>query len=406
MKSSKNELKYSPKGITLISLVVTIIILLILAGVSIALLVSDNGIISQAIKAKEQTEIGDEKEKISLSVAGALLKNNGGELKRNFLNEELTNYIGTENTDYTLSESTPFIVKYLDSGRSYQIDENGNVSEYVPIDISEYVKIGDYVNYNPTVLDKNGTSVEASKLTYTSPTGSGTEHGNGYADQVFTAKSDVKWRVLSIENDTVQLISENVIATDTDSNFIMNGVMSYLYIEQEANEICKIYGYGYGADTSQTTKYSYGGPLDGTLTGQITGSGARSITIEDINKILAIYKDSDGKMKFRDGTVINEDYGNSENPTINLYYPTVTTSTGESELPGAKNLIETGYTYNAWKACQPYYEYWQLANLVDDLLLEGYNYWLASRAINTSANSCGFYVRAVRNNEVRRKLRL
>ncbi len=40
------------KGITLIALVVTIIVLLILSGITINTLFSDNGIISQAQKAK------------------------------------------------------------------------------------------------------------------------------------------------------------------------------------------------------------------------------------------------------------------------------------------------------------------------------------------------------------------
>ena len=50
------------KGITLIALVVTIIVLLILAGVSIAMLTGDNGILTQSNKAKENTEIASEKE--------------------------------------------------------------------------------------------------------------------------------------------------------------------------------------------------------------------------------------------------------------------------------------------------------------------------------------------------------
>ena len=44
------------KGITLIALVITIIVLLILAGVSIAMLTGENGILSQAQKAKSETE--------------------------------------------------------------------------------------------------------------------------------------------------------------------------------------------------------------------------------------------------------------------------------------------------------------------------------------------------------------
>ena len=54
------------KGITLIALVITIIVLLILAGVSIAMLTGDNGIITQAKEAKEKTEEAKRKEEQDL----------------------------------------------------------------------------------------------------------------------------------------------------------------------------------------------------------------------------------------------------------------------------------------------------------------------------------------------------
>ena len=50
----KKRITKSTKGITLIALVVTIIILLILAGVSIAMLTGNNGILSQAGRAKRK----------------------------------------------------------------------------------------------------------------------------------------------------------------------------------------------------------------------------------------------------------------------------------------------------------------------------------------------------------------
>ena len=56
------------KGITLIALVVTIVVLLILAGVSISMLSNDNGILTQAQNAKEETEKTSEKEKIELAM--------------------------------------------------------------------------------------------------------------------------------------------------------------------------------------------------------------------------------------------------------------------------------------------------------------------------------------------------
>ena len=53
-------------GITIISLVVTIIILIILAGISINMLVGDNGIITQAQNAKRETEEAQAKEKLAI----------------------------------------------------------------------------------------------------------------------------------------------------------------------------------------------------------------------------------------------------------------------------------------------------------------------------------------------------
>ncbi len=60
------ELEKSSKGITLIALVITIVVLLILAGVSIAMLTGDNGILTRAGDAKIETALGAVKEQIGL----------------------------------------------------------------------------------------------------------------------------------------------------------------------------------------------------------------------------------------------------------------------------------------------------------------------------------------------------
>lgn len=63
-----NEREQKERGITLIALVVTIIVLIILAGVSINMLVGDNGIIPQTQTAKTQTEQATLKEKLDMIV--------------------------------------------------------------------------------------------------------------------------------------------------------------------------------------------------------------------------------------------------------------------------------------------------------------------------------------------------
>ena len=56
------------KGITLIALVITIIVLLILAGVSIAMLTGSNGILTQANKAKTDTANAEAAERINMEL--------------------------------------------------------------------------------------------------------------------------------------------------------------------------------------------------------------------------------------------------------------------------------------------------------------------------------------------------
>ncbi len=60
------------RGITLIALVITIIVLLILAGVSIAMLTGDNGILTNAQKSSRETAIANAKEKVSTAVNEAM----------------------------------------------------------------------------------------------------------------------------------------------------------------------------------------------------------------------------------------------------------------------------------------------------------------------------------------------
>lgn len=124
-------------GITLIALIITIIVLLILAGVTIATLTGDNGILRRATDASEQTKLAEEKEKVKLSALGALTKNNGGEIMQDNLDEELGKYF--ETGKYTVEPGTNedgtegYIVTITENdekGRSYFVDKNGNVTDY------------------------------------------------------------------------------------------------------------------------------------------------------------------------------------------------------------------------------------------------------------------------------------
>ena len=139
------------KGITLIALVVTIIVLLILAGVTIATLAGDNGILTRATQSKEQTKLTDEQEKIKLSATEVLTKTNGKEISQDNLEEALGEYF--EEGAYTVKVGTNedktegYIVKITENdpnGREYFVDKNGAISEITEKDDSQIITF--YIN--------------------------------------------------------------------------------------------------------------------------------------------------------------------------------------------------------------------------------------------------------------------
>ena len=124
----RKEKRKQERGITLIALITTIIVLLILAGISIGAITGSNGIIGQAQSAKEETEIAKEKEIIDISTVEAMGKNNRGNLEE----EEFQNVIDkhtNEKADVT-DIGEEFEVFFEESNRYYIVDKDGNILSY------------------------------------------------------------------------------------------------------------------------------------------------------------------------------------------------------------------------------------------------------------------------------------
>lgn len=121
-------------GITLISLVVTIIILLILAGITIGAISGDNGLIQNAGNAKKQTEIAEEKEIIDRATIQAMGKNKRGNLVKTELQEELDNITNKDKTEVLKDSADNFYVCFIDTNRYYDVDKDGNVEGPVEVD--------------------------------------------------------------------------------------------------------------------------------------------------------------------------------------------------------------------------------------------------------------------------------
>ena len=123
-------MKKQERGITLIALVVTIVVLLILAGISIGMLTGENGIIGQSKEAKESTEISQEKEIVNMASVQAAGKDKYGNVTKNNLQDALDEIAGKGKTSVTGDRI--FTVLFNESNREYQVNTSGEFVE--PID--------------------------------------------------------------------------------------------------------------------------------------------------------------------------------------------------------------------------------------------------------------------------------
>ena len=141
----------SKKGITLIALVITIIVLLILAGVSISMISSQDGILNKTVTAKEQSENANGKEEISLAIMASIGEDGTVDVK------EFKEKMKGASIE---GENLPLIVTF--NGRKYTVLEGGNVVENTVPEIqlmlqegNETVKQGSVVTYNLTIKSEN-----------------------------------------------------------------------------------------------------------------------------------------------------------------------------------------------------------------------------------------------------------
>ena len=121
----KQKNKRLEKGITLIALVITIIVLLILAGVTISMLTGENGILKQATSAKDTTDKSEFEEQVKLAVMASKV-NDKGAIDLTTLEAEIGKIKGTEITKNGTENNLPWTVKK----GSYEvtITEDGNTS--------------------------------------------------------------------------------------------------------------------------------------------------------------------------------------------------------------------------------------------------------------------------------------
>ena len=363
------------KGITLIALVVTIVVLLILAGVTISLLLDENGIIAKSKDARNANRAGAIKEEITLWKADKFAADNGAgshESMDDFLARLKTRGLISDEDIATIKDT-----KKLQVGKE-TIVFSSDAKTLVQAFKDNEIKAGDYLNYNDYVDESKTCTTKNNE--------------NGWADQTYTATKNTYWQVLGLDatGEKLMLISQSPIKkgmkTDTTAKdwekspyLILKGAYSYVNCKTILNNISGIYSTSLGT--------------------------AQSLTAEEINRLIGVtvdytnqkvYANTDSNTNIDEMGVLGNQYTyKSSDYTPESYINNKTTAT-----EGTKTDPATAY-------------YYQWGNLtIDDalktMLFSGTTsdanlakaYWLASPAVLAYSGGADFGPGAVGNGGV------
>ena len=368
-KNKRNYLKQN--GITLIALVVTIVVLLILAGVSLNAIFSENGLINRAKDAQNRMDEATKNDLDSI----------------NSLNEWIDGKInGTTGSGETVEgQEGSLLAMYQKAQKDGCDNAGGSCSD------ATHLHIGDYVDYkNPTSGTANVTSTE---------TGVYGNDSNGNATvnitqtyTLSTTKNNVKWRVLGIDSETggLKLIAADpierdanpalltAVSADSEDNLLyLNGAESYVYGPTAMNKIGAMY-----LNSTYATK-------------------ARSATMDDVNEITGVttpeeikkvnFLTAQGAQQYGTSFSFKDQYTPKLWLEIGKKADATKAITVDGDGEGTKGV--TGYAYYVNSTNAEITSAKMTNTRAYDLLFKGANtkpYWLASRGVLADSEVAGF----------------
>ena len=216
--------KTNEKGITLIALAITIIVILLLAGVTISTMQGNSGIISKADESKSQTERKEVIEKAKMTISEKVVNNGGNELTRSELKEILEQYFINVPEDYTLET----ILKTKEENGKYEIkvseiydrdimtenEETDGSTEVVPPTSSTNVENGNSGNTgsggNTGNNGNTGSSTGSTGNTNSESTSGGNSNNTGNGESNST-EIDVTKVEMDKQTATVDINGENTV---------------------------------------------------------------------------------------------------------------------------------------------------------------------------------------------------
>ncbi len=384
-----NQEKLKNRGITLIALIITIIVMLILVGVTISIALN-GGLIEKAKEAKTKTERAQKQEEDLLT--GRI------KIEGTWYNsiDDYMNDIPSDNQNDEASD-----IQVIGGTAEWEQDEKGNIT-YKGKDSG--LKVGNYVDYEKYVTESQDKTTEISEL-YDELTQYSGYKGKKYGTEYPIEKENtLKWQILDIKDGKLRLIS----AKPTTSQIYLKGYNGYNNAVYLIDKVCR---------TLYSTK-------KGT---------AQNLKIEDIQNLMETNK-ANGGWDYKNYTNTNVDtgkYGGASDDYIgeNSYYPIIFEKEKTGWVNGIKgtelNLSEQEYPINQSekmpaspteenkiKVIQTYWDkamseknwinpIYQNIFIQDSSTGSNFNtYWLSSRCVYATSTYARFDVRYIDSGKV------
>ena len=264
-EKSKRKMCMENRGITLIALVITIIVLLILAGITIAALSGDNGILTRAKEAKEKTQQSQKEEEKTLSNMENILNN---VTNFNNINIEDTNPAGAIPTNVTILEN--------DANNGIVIKDKNN-NEWVWVEVPKTTVFADLtIDTTGTLTEQNYTDIKNKLIAYAGV------YRNGSASQT---RSDWKDEWYAKDGSTLVTVSTSNLTEAQKALTNGCGLTSDEYTTAYQKMLKSVYTYGgfwigrYEAGIEGTTETTNARTSHSTVT---IGTSPKAISQKDV----------------------------------------------------------------------------------------------------------------------------
>ena len=397
-KQKRTDLKKlnlkNKNAITLIALVVTIVVLLILAGVTISLLLDENGIIAKSKDARNANRAGTIRDEISLWEAEKFASDNGAGS-----HESMDAFLARLKTRGLINDED---IQKIKDTRELQVGKEiikfpSDAKTLVQAFKDGEIQVGDYLNYNDYVDESK---------TYTTKT-----NENGWADQKYTATKDTYWQVLGLDEtgEKLMLISQSPIKKEMKQKDQTGQEVGRAKIRLASIEnAVKLVASSGGSSTIdwETTPYlvlkgAYSYVNCKQILNNISGiystslGKAESLTAEEINRLIGVtvdytnkkvYANSDPNTNIDKGGVLGNQYTYKETD----YTPESYINSKANATAGTQTDPATAYCYQRGNLT--------INDTLKTILFNGTtsdanyakSYWLASPAVVADSGGAGF----------------